>query len=140
MSHTDDVIEIGLQIFFGLIGLLFAVAAIHYRESLCSVLLRRYREQPVQCKPKSSPYCISGVLTTVPDYELEAGCVETEQVRQLGHGTCGMSICCSRSLPPSYDAADEADKGCETVGCGKMENRDVEYDPICPAASADGRQ
>jgi hypothetical protein len=136
MSHTDDVIEIGLQIFFGLIGLLFAVAAIHYRESLCSVLLRRYREQPVQCKPKTNPYYISEVLTSVPDYELEAGCIETEQVRQLGHGTCGMSICCSRSLPPSYDAAD---KGCETVGCEKMENRDMEYDDIFPAASADGR-
>jgi hypothetical protein len=50
MSQIDDMIEIGLQIFFGLIGLMLAIAAIHYRDSICSVLLRRYRDKPVQCK------------------------------------------------------------------------------------------
>jgi hypothetical protein len=54
MSDPADLIEISLQILFGLLGFLLAILAIHYRDSLCSVLLRRWRRQPVTiCKQKT---------------------------------------------------------------------------------------
>jgi hypothetical protein len=49
MSATEDIIEIALQILFGILGFCLAIAAMHYRDSLCSVLLRRYREKSTQC-------------------------------------------------------------------------------------------
>jgi hypothetical protein len=52
MSDPADLIEISLQILFGFLGFILAIAAIHYRDSLCTVLLRRWRERPtlVECK------------------------------------------------------------------------------------------
>jgi hypothetical protein len=52
MSDPVDLVEISLQILFGFLGFILALAAIHYRDSLCTVLLRRWRERPtiVECK------------------------------------------------------------------------------------------
>ncbi|KAF2035387.1 hypothetical protein EK21DRAFT_106923 [Setomelanomma holmii] len=48
MSDMYDAVEVALQILFGLVGILFAIAALHYRDSLCSVLLRRYRQRIIE--------------------------------------------------------------------------------------------
>jgi hypothetical protein len=58
MSDPADLIEISLQILFGLLGFLLAILAIHYRDSLCSVLLRRWRrrqEPDTTCKQQQAP-------------------------------------------------------------------------------------
>jgi hypothetical protein len=65
MSAIEEVIEIALQVLFGILGLIFAIAAIHYRDSLCSVLLRRYRENPTQCME----YCDRGNVVRCADMD-----------------------------------------------------------------------
>jgi hypothetical protein len=46
----DDLVEIILQIAFGLTGLVLAIAALHYRDSIVSMLLRRYRGRTATCR------------------------------------------------------------------------------------------
>ncbi|KAF2833991.1 hypothetical protein CC86DRAFT_462214 [Ophiobolus disseminans] len=87
MSDVHDAIEIALQILFGLLGILFAIAAIHYRDSLGGTFFHRYRERPIQY------------------FELEAGIIEVED-RRHGIGGCSDVGHRSGSLPPDYDHVD----------------------------------
>jgi hypothetical protein len=98
MSQIDDLIEIALQIFFGFIGVVLAVAAIHYRDSLCSVILRRYREPPTQCRNFHVRQDEVHALKQILDYELEAGSIEVEMHRRTSSNTL---FCPPVSLSPS---------------------------------------
>jgi hypothetical protein len=50
MLNLEEDIEIGLQISFGPLGLGLALAAIHYRDWLGSILLRRCRHRGTESK------------------------------------------------------------------------------------------